>query len=85
MEFLETERKTTTCRLISNQQGYSTYFPEHVLHFMRVKVVISDKDVRQKDNGDVRYTQKCRTNADTVLKCYTQKKGPLRQVTVIRQ
>jgi len=42
---------------------------------MRVKVVISDKKVRQKNNGYVRCAQKCMTNANTGSTRYTHKKG----------
>jgi len=51
MEFLVTWREDDALPSISNQQRHSTCFSEHVLHFMPVKVVISDKKVRQKNNG----------------------------------
>jgi hypothetical protein len=60
----------------SNQQRYSTYFSEHVPQFMHVKVVISDKKVRQKNTGYVRCAQKCMSNANTGSIRYTYKKGP---------
>lgn len=51
MEFLVTWKEDDALRSVSNQQRYSMYFSEHVLHFIQVKVVISDKKVRQKNNG----------------------------------
>jgi len=43
---------------------------------MHVKVVISDKKVRQKNNGHVRCAQKCMANANTGSIRYTPTNRP---------